>query len=95
MIEKHPAPGYMLVQLGEYYAGVKMPESHYDSKTQGLVLKVSPVVRTKDHTELTAWAQGLEGKYVHWREYAEGKRLTFEGKQEAFVRIEDIEGVEQ
>jgi co-chaperonin GroES (HSP10) len=87
-----PAPGFTLVQLGEYYAGIKMPESKYESKTEGIVIKVSSVTRTKDHSLLTEWAQGLVGKRVMWGQYKEGKRVSLEGKQQAFIRIEDIEG---
>lgn len=89
-----PAPGFILVQLGEYYENIKMPESKYDSKTEGIVLKVSSIARTADHEALTKWAESLVGKRVYWGEYKEGKRVNFDGKQQAFIRIEDIEGYE-
>jgi hypothetical protein len=89
-----PAPGFVLVTLGENYKGVNMPEGTYDSKTEGIVAKVSDVIRTNDHENLTTWAQTLVGKRVFWGQYKEGKRVNFGGKQQAFIRIEDIEGVE-
>ncbi len=90
----NPAPGYALVQLGDYYEGIKMPESKYDSKTEGIVIAVSPIARTEDHAPLTKWAQYLLGKKVYWGEFREGKRVNFNGQQQAFIRIEDIEGHE-
>ena len=83
-----PAPGYMIVKLGEYYEGIKMPESKYDSKTEGVALKVNP----KDSKQ--SWSSELVGKRVYWGEYREGKRVTFEGTQMANIRIEDIEAWE-
>ncbi len=92
----NPAPGYILVRLGDYYEGIKMPESKFDSKTEGVVISVSNVIRTNDHENLTNWAvESLKpGTKIVWREYAEGKRQTFEGQQTAFIRIEDVEGHE-
>lgn len=74
-----------------------MPESKYDSKTEGTVIEVSPVVRTADHKNLTEWAvETLKpGTRIAWREYAEGKRQTFEGQETAAIRIEDIELYEE
>lgn len=94
MTEIDPAPGFVLVQLGDYYEGIKMPETKYDSKTDGIVLKASKRPRHDDLRLLTTWATGLIGKRVFWGEFREGKRMSFEDKQQAFIRIEDIEGVE-
>lgn len=88
-----PAPGYLIVKLSDYYEGIKIPETKYESKTEGTVLRISNIPRTEDHVRLTAWAVKTlkAGTKVHWREYAEGKRQTFEGQQTAAIRIEDIE----
>ncbi len=91
----NPAPGYILVQLGDVYSGIKMPEGKYDTRTDGIVLKVNPQPRTKDHEMLTKWAQGLIGKRIYWMEFREGKRINFGGQPYATIRIEDVESWEE
>jgi hypothetical protein len=88
MNEIFPAPGYALVQLGDYYTGVKLPEAKYDTKTEGVILKINP---GKDQP----WARTLVGYKAFWPEFVEGKRVNFEGKQQCFIRIADLQGWEK
>jgi co-chaperonin GroES (HSP10) len=88
MAEITPAPGYVLVQLGDYYEGVKLPEAKFDTKTEGTVIAVNP-------GKEQPWARMLNGHKVYWGEYQEGKRVHFEGKQQAFIKIDDIQGFDR
>lgn len=78
-----PINGCALVELSETYANVATPEKQFATKTSGQVIKVS---------EKEIDNQYLVGKRVWFEEYKDGVQVNIDGKDYAFIKLEDIRG---
>lgn len=86
-INLHPAPGYALIKLGGYYKGVVVPEGKYDTHQEGLCIEAAAHQKYHD-----AWYDEVVGKTVYFSEFTEGKRVTIDKVEYAFVKLTDIQG---
>lgn len=80
MTTLHPTPGYVLVELEEYYGSISVPEGKYNHHTSGICLQ----------TTETDWI----GKRVFWEEFQASEVIEHEGKKYAFIKLEHIRGYE-
>lgn len=88
MNDLYPVNNHALIELGNYYKHVQVKEGKYDTRTNGVVVKVE---FDSEHE----WAIDLLHNRVFFSEFKEGTRVEKDGKIYAFIKLEDIEGFEQ
>jgi co-chaperonin GroES (HSP10) len=93
MIALTPLPGHVLVELREKYTHTLTTAEKYDTRTSGICLEMH--LSTKDRTARTRdpYEKTLN-KLVFWEEYKTGTIIEREGKEYAFIKIEDLTGYE-
>jgi co-chaperonin GroES (HSP10) len=82
-----PVNNHVLVELGDHYSNIAVPEGKYDTRTNGVVLHI-------EFDKAHAWAVDLLHRKVYWQEFKEGTRVEKDGKLYAFIKLEDVEGFE-
>lgn len=90
VIGLYPLNDCVLVELKQSRKNVNLKEGKYDTRTEGIVLKV-PKIGIKYDVEDFAH---VIGKRVHFEEFKEGGRIKRDGKIYSFIKIEDIRGYE-
>lgn len=82
-----PLNNRVLIELDGYYQNIEVTEGKFDTRTSGTVIAI-------EADEEHAWALETVHRKVWISEYKEGTRVDVNGKMCAFVKIDDIEGVE-
>lgn len=90
MIALIPLPGHALVELRDKYEFVATTQQKYDTRTSGICL----AVLTNSEPQAPWYAAHLPEKIVFWEEYKTGMAIERDGKQYAFIKIEDLTGYE-
>lgn len=85
-----PAPGYALVELKHKYEGIETPEEKYNTATEGICITVTCI----DIGELPEYYDTWVDNRVFWEEFNASKRIEHDGKTYAFIKLEDIRGIE-
>lgn len=78
-----PINGCVVVELQEQFEHVATPDKQFSTKTNGIVL----VVPKSDEEN-----QYLVGKRVYFEEFRDGTQVKEDGKEYAFIKLEDIRG---
>lgn len=86
-----PLNDCVLVELEQARQNVATLEGKYDTRTQGILLKMPHI---KENTTVYNDLDFLVGKRVFFEEYKEGVRIKRDGKLLSFIKIEDIRGYE-
>jgi len=81
-----PMKGFLLVELGTSYENINIATRAYEGKSNGLVIGVAEADSSKH-----GW---LENQHVFWDSMMEGSKVSREGKEYAFIRINQIQGYE-
>lgn len=89
-----PAPGYVLVELGRYYENIETPEEKYNTATKGTCRDLCIDLMDYDNDIAISIYRDWLNQEVFWEEYNASKRIKHDGKTYAFIKIEDIRGVE-
>jgi co-chaperonin GroES (HSP10) len=80
-----PVNDHLLVELGGQYKNIQVKEGKYDSRTSGIVVAYGGGL-----LEMAA----VMHKRVYWGDFKEGTRVEKNGVLYAFIKAEDVMGVE-
>lgn len=95
-----PVNDCILVELSQSFSNVRTKDGKYQAYTEG-ICKVTPdynllgkVKEPRNDLEYLTKIDILLGKRVFFEEYKEGGHIRREGKEYAFVKVEDVRGYE-
>lgn len=94
-----PINDCVLVELQQSYNNLKIKEGKYDTRTEGIVVKIPREDKAfrdllRSEGKVIPSNEWLMGKRVHFEEFKEGARIKRDGKVYSFIKIEDIRGYE-
>lgn len=102
LIGLYPLSDCVLVELKQSRKNVNIKEGKYDTRTEGVVIRVPEYTATGTVTTVgvplhnpKVTTKELLGKTVHFEEFKEGARIKREGKIYSFIKIDDIRGYEE
>lgn len=102
LIGLYPLSDCVLVELKQSRKNFTTKEGKYDTRTEGVVIRVPEYKTTGTMTGSVGipmstpkvTTKDLLGKVVHFEEFKEGGRIKRDGKIYSFIKIEDIRGYE-
>lgn len=108
VIGLYPLNDCILVELKQSRKNLNVKEGKYDSRTEGIVIRIPDRYLSKEGNTTTTFVtsspnmkslpnmplKALIGKRIHFDEYKEGARIKRDGKIYSFIKIEDIRGYE-
>lgn len=102
LIGLYPLNDCVLVELQQSRKNFTTKEGKYDTRTEGVVIRIPEYKVTGTTTGNTSFplntpkvsTKDLLGKVVHFEEFKEGGRIKRGGKIYSFIKIDDIRGYE-
>lgn len=86
-----PLNDCVLVELKQSRKNVHTKEGKYDTRTEGIVVAIAEQSGTIHQDKL---AKLIMGKRIYFEEFKEGARISRDGRQFSFIKLEDIRGYE-
>lgn len=98
----YPLKDCVLVELQQSRKNVSIKEGKYDSRTEGIVIRIPETKSTGTMTSTVSYPttvpaitmKDLIGKRVFFEDFKEGSRIKRNDKIYSFIKIDDIRGYE-
>lgn len=92
-----PINDCLLVELSQSFSNVRTKDGKYQAYTEGMVITLPTWINQADKKLLEPDNKiilSLPGKRIFFEEYKEGGHIRRDGKEFAFIKLDDVRGFE-